>query len=275
VTPSGDIVIANTESHPDLFWALRGGGASTFGVLTKVTYKAYPRPSIMPCTLTFYPTLLNDTRDFDSYYKAMAWYYTIAPNFTDFGIGGYPVASKYGYTGPFVVTNKTYTEITGFLDPIADHMKNNWNVSFSYILLPEVVMDNVLWPSGGPNPFQEPAGRFWVPMVSRIFSREAMTSNRTAELYNFIKKTMDDGATHMAYPNMPGIAKRNRNWDFSLNTAWRDASQHVMVTNWSWNTMQDIRNLYDRMLRRYIPLMDKFSDNHAAYMNEVSERFCL
>jgi hypothetical protein len=127
-----------------------------------------------------------------------------------------------------------------------------------------------MWPSEGTNIWQEPAGRFWVPMVSRLFSREEMTSNRTIELYNFIKTAMDDGATHMAYPNMPGIAKRNRKWDFSLNPAWRDASQHVIVTNWSWNTMRDIRNLYDRMLRRYIPLMDKFSDKHAAYINEVS-----
>jgi FAD/FMN-containing dehydrogenase len=37
VTSDGEIRIVNAGTHPDLFWALKGGGGGTFGVVTKVT----------------------------------------------------------------------------------------------------------------------------------------------------------------------------------------------------------------------------------------------
>ena len=46
VLPNGDIVISNEKLHPDLFWAIRGGGGGTFGVLTKVTMKAHTYESL-------------------------------------------------------------------------------------------------------------------------------------------------------------------------------------------------------------------------------------
>ena len=43
VTANGSsVVVANSTSHPDLFWALRGGGGGNFGVVTKFTFKLHP-----------------------------------------------------------------------------------------------------------------------------------------------------------------------------------------------------------------------------------------
>jgi FAD/FMN-containing dehydrogenase len=44
VTADGVVRIANACSEPDLFWALRGGGGGTFGVVTRVTLATYPLP---------------------------------------------------------------------------------------------------------------------------------------------------------------------------------------------------------------------------------------
>lgn len=41
VTAAGDLVRANAHDHPDLFWALRGGGGN-FGVATSFDYKLHP-----------------------------------------------------------------------------------------------------------------------------------------------------------------------------------------------------------------------------------------
>ncbi|MEQ8652442.1 MAG: FAD-binding protein [Kiloniellales bacterium] len=44
VTADGKIRIANAVQNSDLFWALRGGGGSTFGIVTRVTLLTHPRP---------------------------------------------------------------------------------------------------------------------------------------------------------------------------------------------------------------------------------------
>jgi FAD/FMN-containing dehydrogenase len=49
VTADGQLQIANKVSNPDLFWALRGGGGGTFGVVVEATVKAYPD---IPITLS-------------------------------------------------------------------------------------------------------------------------------------------------------------------------------------------------------------------------------
>ena len=46
VLANGKIVVANEYQHADLFWAMRGGGGGTFGVVTHMTLLAHPEPSI-------------------------------------------------------------------------------------------------------------------------------------------------------------------------------------------------------------------------------------
>ena len=45
----GDKLVANHQMNPDLYWALKGGGSGSFGVVTKLTYKL-PEKMAM-CTL--------------------------------------------------------------------------------------------------------------------------------------------------------------------------------------------------------------------------------
>lgn len=42
----GELVVANRFENPELFWALRGGGGSTFGVITRITVRAFPNTPV-------------------------------------------------------------------------------------------------------------------------------------------------------------------------------------------------------------------------------------
>ncbi|KIJ13635.1 hypothetical protein PAXINDRAFT_13592 [Paxillus involutus ATCC 200175] len=42
IVSMGDYLTVNNYQNPDLFWALRGGGGSTYGIVTSLTYYTYP-----------------------------------------------------------------------------------------------------------------------------------------------------------------------------------------------------------------------------------------
>ncbi|KAH8901275.1 FAD-binding domain-containing protein [Thozetella sp. PMI_491] len=46
VTPDGVKRTANAQQNPDLFWALRGGGGGTFGVILSATHRVEPRAPV-------------------------------------------------------------------------------------------------------------------------------------------------------------------------------------------------------------------------------------
>jgi FAD/FMN-containing dehydrogenase len=54
VTASGDRIIADSQEHPDLFWALRGGGGN-FGVVTSFRLELHPVTTVLAGRLTYAP----------------------------------------------------------------------------------------------------------------------------------------------------------------------------------------------------------------------------
>jgi FAD/FMN-containing dehydrogenase len=61
VLPNASHVIANKYMHPDLFWALRGGGGPSFGILTSVTYRTHEN---FPYTAVFYTASADSDESF-------------------------------------------------------------------------------------------------------------------------------------------------------------------------------------------------------------------
>ncbi|KAJ6527169.1 FAD-binding domain-containing protein [Mycena capillaripes] len=58
-TPDGQLRTANACQNPDLFWALRGGGGGTFGVVIESTHIVEQRIPIQVINMTFVPTTTN------------------------------------------------------------------------------------------------------------------------------------------------------------------------------------------------------------------------
>lgn len=53
IVPAGDLLVANDCRNTDLFFALRGGGDETFGVVMQVTTQALSRTELITYTVFF------------------------------------------------------------------------------------------------------------------------------------------------------------------------------------------------------------------------------
>ncbi|KAF3068429.1 putative isoamyl alcohol protein [Daldinia childiae] len=61
VTPDGVVRIANQCQHEDLFWALRGGGGGTFGVVLEATHRVEPLIPVAVASIKLPSNITADT----------------------------------------------------------------------------------------------------------------------------------------------------------------------------------------------------------------------
>jgi hypothetical protein len=83
VLPSGKVVIANGCQNPDLFYAIRGGGGSTYGIVVNAVMKAHPTPQTGHHM--FFMTSKNPTQ----FYNMSAFLLSEFPRLKHEGMQGY------------------------------------------------------------------------------------------------------------------------------------------------------------------------------------------
>jgi hypothetical protein len=103
VTASGEYLIANSHKNSDLFWALRGGGGGTYGVLISVTYITYPDVSFTGSFFTATSTSLATVT------KLVVEFIRIHPALSDAGWAGYSSFNSSGLQFFHLAPNKSST----------------------------------------------------------------------------------------------------------------------------------------------------------------------
>ena len=116
VLADGSLVTANSFQFPDLFWALRGGGGGTYGVVTSTTYQTHP---IIPFTLVYL------TSNFTS--PAIAQNVTtelirLHPTLSDAGWGGYITTSNSSCTITLGAPNISWADTNATFLPFAEYV---------------------------------------------------------------------------------------------------------------------------------------------------------
>lgn len=225
---------ADADSNSDLFWALRGGGGGTFGVVLSVTVKTYPR---IPVTIMTFD-LLNTTMTTEAFWGAIQAYWNGFVNFTDAGCYSYffifPNLVAEGVTmfemTPFWAPNMTQTELEALLAPMfATYSELGVDVTPVY-----QEFDNYYdaWSAGFPleqwglNAGRQ-GGRLWP---------KANWDNRTILEQSFaaIRNVVEDGGWVFGFSIAPGNANGGLYPEVAVTPAWRQAVGHIM-NNVRWD----------------------------------------
>lgn len=124
VTPDGRFVTADETQNQDLFWAVRGGGPATWGVVTSMTVKVHPKMVFSGMTWDTTTTAMNITDD--TFWKAIEAYWTRYPYFSDAKTYGYCRMSAlpeggYAWRGlPFMVPGMKLADFKTLVQPLLD-----------------------------------------------------------------------------------------------------------------------------------------------------------
>ncbi|KAI4708246.1 hypothetical protein J4E89_006868 [Alternaria sp. Ai002NY15] len=88
VTTTGHVLVANEVQNEDLFWALRGGGAGQYGVVTEYVIKHYPAPrNVVMASVQIKPKG-GTNASMEASWSAVASWLSALPDLMDAGLAG-------------------------------------------------------------------------------------------------------------------------------------------------------------------------------------------
>jgi hypothetical protein len=119
VTADGEHLTVNDNSYQDLFWALRGGGGGTYGVITSVTYRTHPST---PFSLSFF--MANRTENYTdskAIQKLLTELIRMTPSLVDHGYGGYTEVEPSFMIIAVFSPNVTWAETNQTWNPFFDY----------------------------------------------------------------------------------------------------------------------------------------------------------
>ena len=122
VTASGEVVDVTADSHPDLFWALRGGGGN-FGVATSFEFRLYPLTQIVGGLIAYPIAAAGDVlrfyRDFTQSASDELTVHCVLAHAPD-GSGMKIAALALCHAGPAELAEAEIAPIRAFGSPIMD-----------------------------------------------------------------------------------------------------------------------------------------------------------
>ncbi|KAK7470126.1 hypothetical protein VKT23_001567 [Stygiomarasmius scandens] len=256
VIASGEHLTANSHINADLFWAVRGGGGGTYGVLTSVTYRTHEiTPLIAVITSCNLSTSAAATNVVSELIK-------ISPGLSDLGWGGYTEISNATFRSFMVAPNVSWADVNATIDPFFNVLHNASADSFTLTIPFDGFFSwyQTFFTSGVQVGFN-------TEMSSRLLPREIFGNHETALAEALL--SFPDGVLlhHVAGGKVAEFDADSA----GLNPAWRKAILHVVaLSGWAEGaTADEIRTVQQR-LKNELAALERLAPGGGAYFNEAS-----
>ncbi|OAP54750.1 hypothetical protein AYL99_11198 [Fonsecaea erecta] len=217
VNSQGKHVTVNQYTDPEYFYALRGGGGSTWGVITSVTYRTHPEPAhIQVAAVQINATAHSSLR------PVLEGSLGALVNMTDAGYTGYGYLSN-GFSGLFIRPGGTEAELT--LGSAAfRHLSriNGTNLAMFNFTFPR-------WIDYCNAFLQDPNIALNVMDSSRLLTSD-MAFNKAGEIVDMM---LEFGPEHYPSFNFIGHVHSAMRENTSVHPSWRDGRAVMSFgTNW-------------------------------------------
>jgi hypothetical protein len=267
ITATGEYVTANAEENSDLFWALKGGGPGTFGVVTSVTVKTFPEIPSAGVILNINHTHTNDS---DVFWKGVTAFHNRANDYVAKGMFVYFELGLLGpgifHVQPFVGPNMTAADINAIVKPLLDDLDSQ-GVPYS-----TVTKEFPTWFELYIDMFEDELAGQNTYVGGRLFTKSDVAAHGN-EIVDSFKVALNpgNGFTGGLVGHIVGPGWGAPKVDNAVNPTWRNASSFVIaVVNSATNATWDQRiAAEDTMTNVMGKAMRDASPNGAAYVNEV------
>jgi hypothetical protein len=228
VTPDGRFVTANSCQNRDLFWAVRGGGGSTFGVVLNITERAYPETQLSYVGALI--TGFSPNSSINTFYKATADFLHSWPTIGDAGIMAYSTLLPGNATTQpifeveFLGVNMTVAQSQAVLSPILTALNETY-LPQGFIVLTNTTQYSKLYDfwinnlddNGSVTPIGTDA-----MLGSRLLDGPALTR---PDLATQLQAACGQGASFYLVSG-PGVHRLPGNYN-AVNPSWRTSYVHA------------------------------------------------
>jgi hypothetical protein len=223
VTAEGTFRKASATEHPDLFWALRGGGGN-FGVVTSLEYQLHEISQVLG-GLVLYP--LDQARDMLRFYRDFCA--TLPDEAEAFAAlltapQGMPVAALIlGYNGPIPDGEKIFAPARQFGTPIADLVGP----------MPYSTRQRLLDDPNATHGLQRYWRSAWTEGISDdlidllVEGASKFSSPLSAIIFFYVH-----GVAARVAPGETAFAARRTQWDFDVIGQWMNAAESAGHITW-------------------------------------------
>ncbi|OQD91127.1 hypothetical protein PENANT_c001G02085 [Penicillium antarcticum] len=262
INAKGDFITATRDNEfSDLYWALSGGGGSTFGVVWSMTSKAHPGTPVSGLNLTFTNTGISQ----DKFYKAVELFQTRLPEIVDAGAMTIWFYTNSSFaispmTGPNIPEKKLLSLINPFLMDL-----QNLGIKYtSYSKQYDSYLDEY-------NDIQQDIGVGEAQYGGWLIPRSVVQKNNTA-LTQAYREITEDGATFIGVALNVSQEVVGDVYN-SVLPAWRETLfATTLSTPWKFNADSAMLEEQRKMTDVYMPKLIALAPASGAYMNEADFR---
>ncbi|KAH7914858.1 hypothetical protein BJ138DRAFT_1143106 [Hygrophoropsis aurantiaca] len=257
VLSTGEYLTVNAYQHPDLFWAMRGGGGGTYGILTSVTYRTYPSLPIQAALFIANSTSAPAMQDL------FAEILRLHPALSDAGWAGYGGTLNNQLFLVYIKPNGTEAQANQTFSPILSYAQNLSSQGLSTEWYPM-------------------SYNSWYSLYTQFFSGNGQVGGNTMLGSRLLERdALENHSKELADILFPG----GLTWNFvaggevskidpdsaGLNPAWRKAILHVTF-GISWDFGANAKEIQQQIeiLKAEEKALHDLTPQSGAYFNEAS-----